>query len=196
MINPIKDQPKKYGYKFRQKTWYSKYHFGVDYILPKGSPVYAPVSGIAKHFTGSQSGTAVYLQGDDGKIHRLMHMSKRACKDNERVEEGQLIGYVGSTGMSTGSHLHWDVYNGKGLRIQNFVDPEDYLKASQNNMTAKEELQANYSDQGDLRRDQIAAIEELSNLMNSVVEMVEKMDDSIKEQSILRAKEKEIINRL
>jgi hypothetical protein len=155
---------------------------GIDYTLPTGSPIYAPIGGIAKHFTGSQAGTAIYLQGDDGKIHRLMHMSKRALPDNARVKEGDVVGYVGSTGLSTGAHLHWDVYNGKGIKIENFVDPEQYLKDNTKPMTTKEQLLDNYAKQGEIRKEQIALVDKLKSLND--------------QQSSLRAQEKDLINQL
>jgi len=123
MILPIKTNYK-LGYKFGDKTFYSPHHFGVDFIVPCGTPVYAPVSGNAHYFDGKQAGRAIYLKAaSDGWIHRLMHLDLRLPYDGKYVSEGEYLGTVGNTGLSTACHLHWDIYNGKGLNIINFKDP-------------------------------------------------------------------------
>ena len=134
MINPLKDQKYTIGYKFGDKTFYNTKHLGVDFIAPKDTNVYAPVSGITKHFKGGQAGIAIYLQGDDGREHRLMHLAGREVKNNEQVKEGQLIGRVGNTGLSTGSHLHWDIRTKPTTNIKDFLDPLAELKRLNNNM--------------------------------------------------------------
>jgi len=131
MILPIK-KDYKFGYKFGQKTFYSSHHFGVDFIVPCGTAVYAPVAGNAHYFNGKQAGNAIYITAaSDGWKHRLMHMDLRLPYDGKYVSEGEYLGTVGSTGLSTGCHSHYDIYNGKGLNIKNFKDP---LKEYQNNM--------------------------------------------------------------
>ena len=120
----------KLGYTFRMPTFYSKFHFGVDFICPEGTAVFAPEDGKANYFTGSQAGTAIYLKVNENRIHRLMHLSSRLVYNGKEVDEGELLGYSGNTGLSTGSHLHYDIYNDKGLSIENFIDPLKELNLS------------------------------------------------------------------
>ncbi len=87
-------------------------HFGVDYAAPTGTPVWAAASGtIAKRETNGGAGNHVVLKHDDGLQTTYMHLSKFAKnqKVGQRVEAKTVIGYVGTTGMSTGPHLHFGV---------------------------------------------------------------------------------------
>ena len=85
-------------------------HNGVDLAAPTGTPVYATADGIvgkAQWF----SSYGLYIRIDHGADleTRYAHMSKLAVAAGERVRKGDIIGYVGSTGRSTGPHLHYEV---------------------------------------------------------------------------------------
>ena len=85
-------------------------HKGVDLAAPTGTPIYATADGIvgkAQWF----SSYGLYIRIDHGaKLEtRYAHMSKLAVAAGERVKKGDIIGYVGSTGRSTGPHLHYEV---------------------------------------------------------------------------------------
>jgi len=89
-----------------------KGHFGVDYAAPVGTPVWAAASGvIVQRGPSGGAGNLVVLKHDDGLITKYMHLSKFAAgqKVGQRVEAKTVIGYVGSTGLSTGPHLHFGV---------------------------------------------------------------------------------------
>lgn len=123
MILPLKDW-NKLGYRFSEKTFYSSHHFGVDFIIPTGTPVFAPETGKANYFLGSQAGKAIYLRVNASRIHRLMHLNSRLVYDGKMVAEGELLGYSGNTGLCKGFCLHWDIWNGiKPLNIECFIDP-------------------------------------------------------------------------
>lgn len=126
---PIKEKFK-FGYLFSEKTFYSDHHFGVDFICPCGTAVYAPENGKAVYFDGKDAGMAIYLKNKATRVHRLIHMSSRLVYNGKEVTEGELLGNVGTTGLSTGCHLDWSIYNNKGLSIENFIDP---LKELTNN---------------------------------------------------------------
>lgn len=91
-----------------------KAHRGIDYSSPKGTPVYAAGNGRVTQATYNKyNGNYVFIQHPNGIITKYLHFSKRAVKKGERVKQGQTIGYVGSTGMSTAPHLHYEfIYQG------------------------------------------------------------------------------------
>jgi murein DD-endopeptidase MepM/ murein hydrolase activator NlpD len=85
-------------------------HKGVDIGAPYGSPIYAAMEGTVG-FAGRRGGYGNYvsLNHAGGVESAYGHMSRIAVRPGARVSRGQVIGYVGSTGMSTGPHLHWEV---------------------------------------------------------------------------------------
>ena len=94
-------------------------HTGVDLASPRGTPIYAAGDGIVEK-AGWSSGYGNYtlLRHVNGYETGYGHQSKIIVKPGDKVRQGQLIGYVGSTGNSTGNHLHFEIkING------NFVDP-------------------------------------------------------------------------
>ncbi|MBD2454884.1 M23 family metallopeptidase [Nostoc sp. FACHB-87] len=97
------------------------YHRGVDYAGATGSPVTAPASGrVALVGTVSQGfrvhGNVVGIDHGQGVTSILLHLSRINVKEGDFVKAGQLIGAVGSTGASTGPHLHWGLYvNGQSV---------------------------------------------------------------------------------
>lgn len=127
----------KRGYRFRQATWYTRYHLGVDYIVPNWTPVYAPFNGnlVVSGFKNSKGQQYSATQGfhvwfkpnHDNVIMRFMHLIQPG-RGTGPVRQGDIIGYVGSTGLSTGPHLHLDISRGKVdiYNINNFIDPDTY----------------------------------------------------------------------
>ncbi len=98
-------------------------HTGVDFAAPAGTPIYAWKSGTVT-FVGWSGGYGKFIivKHDDGTVSRYGHCSGYACSQGQRVEKGQTIGYVGTTGNSTGNHLHFEIQiNGC------FVNPLNYL---------------------------------------------------------------------
>lgn len=85
-------------------------HKGVDLAAPTGTPVYATADGIVGRANWFSS-YGLYVRIDHGADleTRYAHMSKLAVAAGERVKKGDIIGYVGSTGRSTGPHLHYEV---------------------------------------------------------------------------------------
>jgi murein DD-endopeptidase MepM/ murein hydrolase activator NlpD len=90
-------------------------HKGMDIGAPYGSPIYAAIDGVVQ-FAGRSGGYGnfVKLAHAGGLATGYGHMSRIAVSPGARVRRGQVIGYVGSTGISTGPHLHWEVWrNGR-----------------------------------------------------------------------------------
>jgi murein DD-endopeptidase MepM/ murein hydrolase activator NlpD len=84
-------------------------HNGTDYRAKKGTPVVAAGNGKVTHATYNKyNGNYVFIQHGNGIVTKYLHFSKRAVKKGQRVKQGQVIGYVGSTGMSQAPHLHYE----------------------------------------------------------------------------------------
>lgn len=110
-----------FGYRRHPVLGYAKLHTGVDWSNPIGTPIVAAGNGtVIKAEWDSGYGRRVEIQHLNGYVTTYNHMSRfgRGISAGTRVRQGQVIGYVGSTGLSTGAHLHYEVIiNG------HFVDP-------------------------------------------------------------------------
>jgi murein DD-endopeptidase MepM/ murein hydrolase activator NlpD len=104
-------QTSSFGLRFHPVLGYSRMHQGIDYGAPMGSPIVAATDGVVS-FAGWHGGHGNYVQirhaGNMGTGYA--HMSRIIAKPGQHVSAGQLIGYVGSTGLSTGPHLHFEVF--------------------------------------------------------------------------------------
>lgn len=90
-----------------QKKW--KAHNGTDYRAKTGTPVVAAGNGkVIQSAYNKYNGNYVFIQHGNGIVTKYLHFSKRAVKKGQRVKQGQVIGNVGSTGMSEASHLHFE----------------------------------------------------------------------------------------
>lgn len=112
-----------FGYRKSPGGIGSTYHQGIDWATPTGTPVYAS-SGGTVIYSGWASGYGycVTIQHPDGRQTRYAHNSKLACSVGQYVAQGQVIAYSGSTGNSTGPHVHFEIII-NGVR----VNPFDYL---------------------------------------------------------------------
>ena len=98
-------------------------HSGLDFAAPSGAPVRAPAAGTVLD-TGDYffNGNTIFIDHGQGLISAYMHLSRISVRRGQTVAQGERIGSVGSTGRSTGPHLHWTVIlNGTA------VDPELFL---------------------------------------------------------------------
>ena len=102
----------------------STYHEGVDLGAPEGTPIYASRTGtVTAASYGSAAGYYVKLNHGDGFSSIYMHMTRYTVRSGQAVSAGQVIGYVGSTGVSTGPHLHFGIsYNGSYVNPANYVN--------------------------------------------------------------------------
>jgi murein DD-endopeptidase MepM/ murein hydrolase activator NlpD len=103
---------------------FNKYHEGVDFWGTSGTPVYAPADGVVVLAQPLKvRGNAVIIDHGWGIYSGLYHLSEIDVTVGQRVRQGQAVARIGSTGLSTGSHLHWDV------RIRNMnVDPLQWTR--------------------------------------------------------------------
>ena len=101
-----------------------KMHEGVDLSAPQGTPIYAARSGkvTTTSFQAGGAGYYVSINHGDGFSSVYMHMTHYIVKPGDYVNAGQVIGYVGSTGGSTGPHLHFGIaYNGSYVNPMNYI---------------------------------------------------------------------------
>ncbi len=95
-----------------------KFHTGVDIAAPYGSPVYATASGkvIRARKTNSGKGNYVMIKHINNLITVYLHLSRISVKEGQFVKKGEIIGYIGASGLATGPHLHYEVlFNGKPI---------------------------------------------------------------------------------
>lgn len=112
-------------------------HAGIDLAGPVGTPVYATADGIVS-YAGWMHGYGNLVEIEHGKAieTRYGHLSKLLVKPNTRVKRGQLIALMGSTGRSTGSHLHYEVrLDGRAVNPVPYLQATDYLVAMQKRTT-------------------------------------------------------------
>ncbi|MFV0643476.1 MAG: M23 family metallopeptidase, partial [Sphingomonadaceae bacterium] len=107
----------RYGMRRHPILGYKRMHRGVDYRAGQGTPIYAVTDGqVASAGRAGGCGIAVRLNHAQGLSTRYCHMSRMAVRAGQSVQRGQVIGYVGSTGLSTGPHLHYEMYrNGQTI---------------------------------------------------------------------------------
>lgn len=126
-----------YGYRTNPVSGVYKLHAGIDFAAASGTPIYAAASGyvqVAGWSTGGYGNYVIIYHGkmSDGNSYSTLyaHMSKLATTAGTYVSQGDLIGYVGTTGNSTGNHLHLEVWQG-GSKA-NSVDPRKYIPIPHN----------------------------------------------------------------
>ena len=111
----------------RGSRWSSGHHTGLDFAAPKGTRVDAVADGkvVFAGWAGAY-GKAVIIKHKDGKRSLYAHMTKIKTKKGKKVAAGKKIGTVGSTGNSTGPHLHFEVRGKNGKKL----NPRDYLRGA------------------------------------------------------------------
>jgi murein DD-endopeptidase MepM/ murein hydrolase activator NlpD len=122
-----------YGYRIDPIYKTARFHAGLDFTAPQGTPIYATANGVAKIAgnTGNGYGNYVVLNHGYGYETLYGHMYRVKLRVGERVRRGEVIGYVGSTGKSTGPHCHYEVHK-NGQRIDpvyffyNDLTPEQF----------------------------------------------------------------------
>lgn len=106
-----------YGNRKHPILGYTKLHTGTDFAAPRGTPIYAAGNGTV-NYAGRKGGYGLYVRirhnGTYQTAYAHMNGIARGVRKGKRVNQGQVIGYVGTTGRSTGNHLHYEVLrNGK-----------------------------------------------------------------------------------
>lgn len=113
-----------FGYRRDPFTGRSAMHKGLDFRGPRGAPIYAAADGRVT-FVGRKSGygNVVEIDHGNGLTTRYAHMSKFSARVGQEVDAGHVIGAIGSTGRSTGPHLHFEVrINGRAVNPRPFLE--------------------------------------------------------------------------
>lgn len=94
------------------------YHYGIDYGAPIGTPIVAAASGkVAKTSCGSGYGVCLVVQHDNGTQTLYAHLNEMYVSSGEKVSQGETIAALGNTGRSTGPHLHFEIINSNGQKL-------------------------------------------------------------------------------
>lgn len=134
-ICPLKSYSRissEYGMRVNPVSGVRKLHAGIDFAAPGGTPIYAAASGyvqVAGWSTGGYGNYVIIYHGKmtDGNAYTTLygHMKSIATTAGKYVKQGELIGYVGTTGNSTGNHLHLEVW--KGSSKANSINPRSVV---------------------------------------------------------------------
>ncbi|WP_369174221.1 transglycosylase family protein [Streptomyces sp. R28] len=115
-------------YRKAGSSWSKGYHTGVDFPVPTGTSVKSVGAGqVVEAGWGGSFGYQVVIRHTDGRYSQYAHLSAISVKAGQSVGAGQRIGRSGSTGNSTGPHLHFEVRTGPGFGAD--IDPVAYLRA-------------------------------------------------------------------
>lgn len=116
-IQPIKNEDltrmaSGYGYRSDPFTKIRKFHYGMDFTAPRGTPIYASGDGVIERADSRSSGYGRHIRIDHGYgyVSLYAHLYKYNVNVGQKVRRGDLIGYVGSSGRSVGPHLHYEVF--------------------------------------------------------------------------------------
>lgn len=112
----------------------NRFHYGTDIGLRTGSPIKCMFDGVVRYakWCGGY-GNLVVVRHDNGLETYYGHMSKISAKENQRVKAGDILGLVGSTGRSSGPHLHLEIrYLGAAMNPEHFIDFENYTLKCEN----------------------------------------------------------------
>lgn len=137
-IMPVKNEDLRrmasgYGWRTDPFTKVRKFHYGMDFSAPRGTPVYATGDGVVIRADNRSSGYGKHIRIDHGFGYVTLygHLYKYNVRDGQKVERGDLIGYAGSTGRSLGSHVHYEIFkDGERINPLNFyyghLSPEEF----------------------------------------------------------------------
>lgn len=141
MVNPVPGYKVTTAYKVPGKHWKAGYHTGIDFKAPTGTLVVAAQDGrvveVSQRISwGDSYGIAVIVVHRDMTRAIYAHLSKTLVSRGQELKAGDRLGKVGSTGNSTGSHLHFEVRtgnngDGSGYKYGDDVDPLPYVSDSE-----------------------------------------------------------------
>lgn len=122
-----------FGYRIDPVYKTVKYHAGLDFSAPQGTPIYATANGVVRIAGNSGNGFGNHVVINHGYGYETLygHMFRVKAKNGARVKRGEIIGWVGNTGKSTGPHCHYEVHkNGRPLDpvyfFYNDLTPEQF----------------------------------------------------------------------
>lgn len=123
-----------YGLRLHPITGTYTMHYGIDIAAPIGSPVIAYSNGIVANASfGLYSGNFIHLAHGGGYGSLYLHLNKIIVKNKQYVKKGDIIGFVGTTGRSTGPHLHFELRkNNVALNLNSIVSANNLFNTKQN----------------------------------------------------------------
>ncbi len=128
---PMRGARKNSGFGHRYDPFNNRlaFHSGLDFSGPAGSKIYSTADGVVKKAKRNRSyGNMIDIDHGNGIITRFAHLSKMYVRAGQVIKKGDVIGIQGSTGRSTGPHLHYEVhYKGKPMNPKNFVEVGRYV---------------------------------------------------------------------
>jgi murein DD-endopeptidase MepM/ murein hydrolase activator NlpD len=131
----LRHQPSGFGWRTHPIYKTAEFHPGMDFAAPTGTEIYATGDGTVERADATAQGYGNHVVIDHGFGYKTLygHMTKFIVKPGQKVKRGQLIGFVGSTGLSTAPHVHYEVHkNGDLVNPINYyyndLTPEQYQK--------------------------------------------------------------------
>lgn len=131
----LRHQPSGFGWRTHPIYKTSEFHPGMDFAAETGTPIYATGDGVVERADAMAQGYGNHVVINHGFGYQTLygHMKKMLVKPGQKIKRGQLIGLVGSTGLSTAPHVHYEVWkNGERVNPVNFyyndLSPEQYQK--------------------------------------------------------------------
>lgn len=133
-ISPVKNPKIISGFGIRVHPIYkiARRHTGVDFAGKRGEPIYATADGnVSRKGAGAGYGISVIINHGNGYQTLYAHLSKKIVRGGQKVKRGEIIGYMGNSGLSSGTHLHYEVIkNGQKIDPLHFfygdLSPEEY----------------------------------------------------------------------
>lgn len=127
-----------FGYRIHPIYKVLRMHEGIDFTAPRGTDVYATANGVVEFASPSASGygNEIVIDHGFGYKSRYAHLNGFNVRKGQTVKRGELIGYIGNTGLSTAPHLHYEIEK-DGIKLDpinffyNDLTPEEYLKVIQ-----------------------------------------------------------------
>ena len=136
-----------FGYRIHPIYKTRKMHYGMDFSAKTGTEIYATGDGVVSKIKRSKRGYGNYVKINHGFGYETLyaHMSKYIVKRGQKVKRGEVIGYVGNSGISTAPHLHYEVRkDNKKINPMNFyyndLSPEEYEKMLEISLQSNQSL--------------------------------------------------------
>jgi murein DD-endopeptidase MepM/ murein hydrolase activator NlpD len=136
-----------FGFRHHPVSGQQKLHEGIDFACQIGTPIYSPGEGVVESsgYIGNGYGININIDHQNGYKTKFAHMSQALVTEGARVKRGQLLGYSGNTGLSTGPHLHYEIMHNE-VKIDPIdffyedLSPNEYRKLKLNKAEATKEM--------------------------------------------------------
>lgn len=110
-----------------EEVRHGRAHTGIDLAMPKGTELHSIAEGTIDRIVNNSSlGKGVYVRADNGDVHLYGHLDSVKVRVGEHIDKGELLGFAGNTGHSTGNHLHFSL-----IRDGHYVDPSSLVDVVQ-----------------------------------------------------------------